>query len=85
MDGEKELLGLLGREHRLLSVEDFKFAAAIASFGLILPDSPHRGQATLGAVLELANARLGTDAGGYRAEFVELVRRAQRVSQTPRR
>jgi Ca-activated chloride channel family protein len=64
---------------------DFKFAAAVASFGLILRDSPHRGQATLGAVLELANAGLAADAGGYRAEFVELVRRAQRASQSLRR
>ena len=55
---------------------DYRFAAAVAGFGMILRDSPHRGSATFESVLRLAEASLGTDAEGYRAEFVELVRKA---------
>jgi len=53
---------------------DFKFASAVAALGMILRDSPYKGNATLGSVLELAEAGKGEDKQGYRAEFVELVR-----------
>jgi len=55
---------------------DFKFTAAVAAFGMILRDSPNRGDATLGNVISWARAGLEDDAGGYRSEFVELVRLA---------
>ena len=58
---------------------DFKFAAAVASFGMLLRDSPHKGEATFAAVRELAEASRGADPSGYRAEFLELVRRAQQL------
>ncbi len=58
---------------------DFKFASAVAAFGMILRDSPYRGNATFGSVLELATKGKGTDKGGYRAEFIELVRKTQDV------
>ncbi len=56
---------------------DFKFAAAVASFGMILRGSPHKGSATFGSVIELAQEGQGRDAHGYRAEFIELVRKAR--------
>jgi Ca-activated chloride channel family protein len=56
---------------------DLQFAAAVASFGMILRGSEHRGAANLAAVAEIASATLGNDPGGYRAEFVDLVRKAQ--------
>jgi Ca-activated chloride channel family protein len=52
---------------------DFKFATAVAGFGMALRDSPHPGRLTLGQVLEWGRAGLGQDAGGYRAEFLSLV------------
>ncbi len=58
---------------------DFKFAAAVASFGLVLRDSPYKGNATLGAAIELAQEGKGTDAAGYRAGFIELARRAEAI------
>ncbi len=58
---------------------DFRFAASVAAFGMILRESPHRGSASLAGVLELAAGAVGDDPGGYRAEFLELVRRAQAV------
>ena len=55
---------------------DYRFAAAVAGFGMILRDSPHKGAATFGSILRLAEGSLGMDEEGYRAEFVELVRKA---------
>jgi len=60
---------------------DFKFAAAVAEFGMILRDSEHKGNGTFGAVLELANEGKGADANGYRAGFIELVRKAQALGK----
>ncbi len=60
---------------------DFKFAAAVAEFGMILRDSEHKGNGTFGAVLEWANEGKGADANGYRAGFIELVRKAQGLSK----
>jgi Ca-activated chloride channel family protein len=58
---------------------DLRFAAAVAAFGMILRDSEHRGTATLPLVADIAGAALGEDAGGYRAEFLDLVRKAEAV------
>ena len=60
---------------------DFKFAAAVADFGLVLRDSPYKGSATLGAAAEWAQEGKGADPKGYRAEFIELVRRAQALKE----
>lgn len=58
------------------STPDFRFAAAVAAFGMILRDSPYKGVSTPDFVAELAGEGLGDDAHGYRAEFVTLVQRA---------
>jgi Ca-activated chloride channel family protein len=59
---------------------DFRFAAAVAGFGMLLRDSEHKGAATGESVLALARGALGDDAGGHRAEFVGLVERWRRVA-----
>lgn len=58
---------------------DFRFAAAVAGFGMLLRDSAHRGAWTLEDVLRAAEGALGEDREGYRAEFVDLVRRAREL------
>lgn len=57
--------------------EDFRFAAAVAGFGLVLRGSEYRGDLTLGAVQELAVASRGADENGYRAEFIGLIKQAE--------
>jgi hypothetical protein len=44
---------------------------------MILRDSPHKGVATHAAVKRWAEAGSVNDAGGYRAEFIDLVGRAE--------
>jgi Ca-activated chloride channel family protein len=63
---------------------DFKFASAVAGFGLVLRGSAHVGTFTLNDVLNLALQGIGEDVGGYRKEFVELVRKAQAIQGKPR-
>src|SRR4029079_4702902 len=56
---------------------DFRFAAAVASFGMILRESPHKGQSSLDAVVDMAEKSRGADKNGYRDEFIRLVRKAR--------
>ncbi|CAN5809551.1 hypothetical protein BH20VER1_BH20VER1_02190 [soil metagenome] len=56
---------------------DFRFAAAVAEFGMILRGSPHKGNASIATALERAEEAKGPDEAGYRAGFLELVRQAQ--------
>ena len=53
--------------------ENFVFASSIAQFGMLLCDSPYRGQASFDSVLEAAKTALGEDRFGLRAEFLQLV------------
>ena len=56
---------------------DFKFAAAVAGFGMELRGSLHKGSLTLAAVVDWGRAGLGDDAGSYRNEFLGLVKQAE--------
>jgi Ca-activated chloride channel family protein len=56
--------------------DDFRFAASVAGFGMILRGSEFAGIATPEMVLKVASEAIGDDATGYRAEFVDLVRKA---------
>ncbi len=51
-------------------------AAAVAGYGMMLRDSPQRGALTWSDVRALAVGAVGSDAEGYRAEFLKLVDKA---------
>jgi Ca-activated chloride channel family protein len=59
------------------TTDRFRFSAAVASFGMILRNSQYKGTATLNDVVTLATGSRGTDADGYRAEFIRLVQAAR--------
>ncbi|MFT3868552.1 MAG: von Willebrand factor type A domain-containing protein [Nibricoccus sp.] len=59
--------------------QDFKFAAAVAGFGMLLRESPHKGTTSFEAVQGWAESGLGEDANGYRHEFMDLVRKAKGI------
>jgi Ca-activated chloride channel family protein len=60
--------------------ENFKFASAVAAFGMLLRDSKYKADATYNKVLELARASTGADTQGYRSEFIQLVETARTLS-----
>ncbi|WP_128545731.1 YfbK domain-containing protein [Larkinella soli] len=60
---------------------DFRFAASVAEFGLLLRESDFRGEATYTQVEALARQALGRDPEGYRKEFIQLVKRARSLSE----
>jgi Ca-activated chloride channel family protein len=62
---------------------DFRFAAAVAAFGLALRASPHRGSATAAMARELAASALGARDGGdaHKQEFLTLAAKAQTLAR----
>jgi Ca-activated chloride channel homolog len=60
---------------------EFRFAAAVAAWGMLLRDSPHKGSATFEQVLAWAEDGLGDDTGGHRAEFIQLVRKSAELGR----
>jgi Ca-activated chloride channel family protein len=62
---------------------DMRFAAAVAAWGMLLRDAPHRGSASPALVQALAREGEGEDRGGYRREFLQLVARWVTLPGTP--
>ncbi len=60
--------------------ENFKFASAVAAFGMLLRDSKYKSDASYNEVLKLARSSVGADPQGYRSEFIGLVETARDLS-----
>lgn len=58
---------------------DFRFAAAVAAFGMVLRDSAYRGTSTIALALDWLRDSLGDDPSGSRHELVALVERAKSI------
>ena len=58
----------------------FRFAAAVAEFGLLLRDSEYKGDADYDFVYERAREALGTDEDGRRSELLSLIRTADSLT-----
>jgi len=79
-EDESLLLSHVVKDTRILlekTSENFRFSAAVAEFGLLLRESEYRGNATYSQVLQLGKDAKGSDAEGYRAEFLRLVETIQ--------
>ena len=73
-DGEKsKLLEQAVADRSGMPSTDFRFATAVAGFGMLLRDSPHAGTFSLDDVVSLAEEGKGYDPRGYRGEFIRLV------------
>jgi Ca-activated chloride channel family protein len=55
---------------------DFRFAASVAAFGMVLRDSKYKADLNFEQVARMAEASRGKDSRNYRAQFIELVRKA---------
>jgi len=62
---------------------DFRFAAAVAGFGLILRESPFNQTLSYEHVLSLAGNVTGSDPLGLRTEFLELVKYCREMGWEP--
>ena len=60
---------------------DFRFAAAVAGYGMLLTHSEHLGTFTWEQCLEMARSGRGRDVEGYRAELYRLVEMSQLLAQ----
>ncbi len=70
------LIHLVNREPLAICLPH-RFAAGVAAFGMVLRGSKHRGLTNYESVMDMAGGALGQDEGGYRREFMELVRKAK--------
>lgn len=61
--------------------ENFRFATAVAEFGMLLRNSSFKSKATFGNVIDLARKAKGMDEEGYRAEFIRLAENAQLLAK----
>jgi Ca-activated chloride channel family protein len=61
------------------STEDFRFTAAVAAFGLRLASSEHISDYSYRQIESVAVDALGTDPGGHRSEFTDLVRMTESI------
>jgi Ca-activated chloride channel homolog len=60
---------------------DFRFAASVAAYGMLLRGSEYKGAADWDLVLGLAKGALGEDRSGRRAEFVGLAEKASKLGK----
>jgi Ca-activated chloride channel family protein len=62
--------------------DDFRFAAAVAGFAMLLKESEHLGNFSWDGCLDLARGARGADEQGYRAEFIRLVEMGQLLKKS---
>ncbi|MEX6691205.1 von Willebrand factor type A domain-containing protein [Danxiaibacter flavus] len=60
---------------------NFRFASAVAAFGMLLRDSKYKGAADYKLISSLAGGALANDKEGYRKEFIQLVEKASALSK----
>lgn len=58
---------------------NFKFAASVAGFGLLLRESKFKGNCSYEMLINLAQQSKGEDKEGYRSEFIQLMKLANQL------
>lgn len=61
--------------------DNLRFAAAVAQFGMLLRNSSYKANSNYGLIEQLAKNASQVDPEGYRKEFLELVRKAHKLSK----
>jgi Ca-activated chloride channel family protein len=76
-DGDKSKLisaTLIDKNKKWINTSDnFRWSAAVASFGMLLRESEFSQEANIDSVLKLARNAMGDDDERYRREFIRLV------------
>jgi Ca-activated chloride channel family protein len=72
------------RDMRLAKTSsNFRFAAAVAEFGMLLRNSEFKQSASFSHAWQMASGALGNDSEGYRSEFLQLVKNAELLAGQP--
>ncbi|MBN1926017.1 MAG: von Willebrand factor type A domain-containing protein [Prolixibacteraceae bacterium] len=66
-----------GKNKTEMNSENFKLAAAVAQFGMLLRDSEYKGSSSFENTIGLARQAMGNDEEGYIAEMINLVKTAK--------
>jgi Ca-activated chloride channel family protein len=61
------------------ATSDFRFASAVASFGMLLRGSRWKGEMTWSKAIALARSGMGADTSGHRKEMVSLMEKARAI------
>jgi Ca-activated chloride channel family protein len=87
-DGDKSKLLEVPVHDYLLALNrtsnNFRFAAAVASYGMLLRNSAYKGNADFNSVKKMALNALGNDEEGYRKEFVNMVDNTMMLTGEPK-
>lgn len=62
--------------------EDFRFATAVAEFGMLLRNSDYKQNSSFESLVARAKAAKGKDDEGYRAEFIRLAENSKSILDT---
>ena len=60
---------------------NFRFAASVAQFGMLLRNSEFKQSSSFAKAWQLAKDALGKDEEGYRSEFLQLLKNAQSIAK----
>jgi Ca-activated chloride channel family protein len=61
--------------------DNFRFAAAVAGYGMLLRNSEFKQETSYSKVIDWAENALGKDKEGYRSEFLKLVKASQLMAK----
>lgn len=74
--------GIYETDAAVMPSREFDFAASLAAFGMVLRDSPYKGDATIDMAFELSAECLNYDPFGYRKQYRELLQQARTLSRS---
>jgi Ca-activated chloride channel family protein len=60
---------------------NFRFAASVAEFGMLLRNSQYKGNADFSSIKQTAQSAIENDEEGYKKEFISLVKKASSLKQ----
>ena len=61
--------------------DNFRFAAAVAQFGMVLRNSEFKQSSSYNNSWRLAKSAIGEDNEGYRSEFLKMIKNAESIAQ----
>ena len=59
---------------------DFEFACCVAAFSELLRNSKYAETVSVARIITTAEYNLGIDSGGYRADFMNLLKQYRRIA-----